>query len=83
MLRAWQNRVKGRDWFDFEWYVRHGVPLDFRHFKERAIQGGVQDAAALKPDALHLLLRQRLASVHIASVKEDSFENSTRLHSAL
>lgn len=73
MFRAWKNRVKGRDWFDFEWYVRHAVPLDFRHFKQRAIQGGVQDAAALTPDALRLMLRQKLASVPISSVKEDVY----------
>lgn len=24
LFRRWKNRVKGRDWFDFEWYVRHG-----------------------------------------------------------
>ena len=22
LFRKWKNRVKGRDWFDFEWYVR-------------------------------------------------------------
>ena len=29
VYRAWKNRVKGRDWYDFEWYVRHNVPLEF------------------------------------------------------
>lgn len=28
VYRAWKNRVKGRDWYDFEWYVRHNIPLD-------------------------------------------------------
>ena len=23
VYRVWKNRVKGRDWYDFEWYVRH------------------------------------------------------------
>lgn len=32
------NRVKGRDWYDFEWYVRHNVPLDFTHLAERCKQ---------------------------------------------
>lgn len=73
MYRAWKNRVKGRDWYDFEWYVRHGVPLDFRHFKERALQGGVQDAADLTPDTLRLQLRQKLVSVPIGMVKEDVY----------
>ena len=24
-FRAWKNRLKGRDWYDFEWYVRNRV----------------------------------------------------------
>ena len=35
VYRSWQRRIKGRDWYDFEWYVRHRVPLDFRHLSER------------------------------------------------
>ena len=35
VYRGWKNRVKGRDWYDFEWYVRHNVPLDFAHLAER------------------------------------------------
>lgn len=38
VYRSWKNRVKGRDWYDFEWYVRHGVPLGFDHLAERALQ---------------------------------------------
>ena len=35
VYRAWERRVKGRDWFDFEWYIRQGVPLDFKHLQAR------------------------------------------------
>lgn len=35
VYRSWKNRVKGRDWYDFEWYVRHHVALDFQHLQER------------------------------------------------
>ena len=28
VYRAWKNRVKGRDWYDFEWYVRNRVPQE-------------------------------------------------------
>ena len=34
-FRNWKSRVKGRDWYDFEWYVRWRVPLDFNHLQER------------------------------------------------
>jgi predicted nucleotidyltransferase component of viral defense system len=38
VYRVWKNRVKGRDWYDFEWYVRHHIPLGFTHLAERALQ---------------------------------------------
>ncbi len=38
IFRQWNNRVKGRDWYDFEWYVRNNVELDFEHFFERTRQ---------------------------------------------
>lgn len=31
----WKHRVKGRDWCEFEWYVRNGVKLNFNHLQER------------------------------------------------
>ncbi len=34
-LQGGKKRVKGRDWYDFEWYVRNRVPLDFTHLRER------------------------------------------------
>jgi len=38
LFRSWRNRVKGRDWYDFEWYIRNQIAIDFNHFLERTIQ---------------------------------------------
>ncbi|WP_455076804.1 nucleotidyl transferase AbiEii/AbiGii toxin family protein [Prevotella koreensis] len=38
VYRSWKNRLKGRDWYDFEWYIRHNIPLDFTHLNERILQ---------------------------------------------
>ena len=43
VYRTWKNRVKGRDWYDFEWYVRHNIPLDFAHLAERCKQFNDED----------------------------------------
>src|SRR5699024_11584420 len=40
LFRKWKSRVKGRDWFDFEWYIKKRVPLNLAHFNERALQSG-------------------------------------------
>lgn len=32
VFRTWKNRVKGRDWYDFEWYVRNGIEMSKEEF---------------------------------------------------
>lgn len=68
VYRAWKNRVKGRDWYDFEWYVRHGVPLDFNHLDERIRQFNHEE---VERAAFMAQLRQRLATGNINQVKAD------------
>ncbi len=68
VYRKWGHRVKGRDWYDFEWYVRHAVPLNFGHFRQRAIDfNGDELTQAQFMD----ILRDRLASTDINMVKKD------------
>ncbi len=44
LFRQWQQRVKGRDWFDLEWYVRQGIPLHLEHLAERIARLDVANA---------------------------------------
>ena len=37
IYRAWQHRVKGRDWYDFDWFVRWNVPLNFAHYQVASV----------------------------------------------
>lgn len=68
VYRAWQRRVKGRDWYDFEWYVRWNVPLDFTHLQERIREFSGQE---ITKEKFMNLLREKLASTDIEQVKED------------
>lgn len=68
VYRAWKNRVKGRDWYDFEWYVRHNIPLDFTHLHERAIEFNHED---ITKDSFLENLDERLATADINQVKAD------------
>lgn len=68
VYRAWKNRVKGRDWYDFEWYVRHNVPLDFTHLSERALQFNQEE---LDKDTFLQKLNERLATADLNQVKAD------------
>jgi predicted nucleotidyltransferase component of viral defense system len=71
LFRKWNNRVKGRDWYDFEWYVRNNVPLDFAHFCERTRQFENTIESALTPDELKQLLKKKIANTNIELVKAD------------
>ena len=68
VYRVWKNRVKCRDWYDFEWYVRHNVPLDFIHLTERYNQ---LNNETITPESFKEKLIERLSSADIKQVKED------------
>ena len=59
---------KGQDWYDFEWYVRHGVPLDFTHLHKRILQFNGEDGGK---DEFLEKLKERLASSDIDELKAD------------
>ena len=71
VYRAWQRRIKGRDWYDFEWYVRNNIPLDFNHLQVRIkeFSGDIVDK-----DTFMQHLRNRLASANIELVKMDVWD---------
>lgn len=77
VYRAWKNRVKGRDWYDFEWYIRHQIPLDFTHLAERALQFNGED---ITRNLFFEKLKERLSSADINQVKADvlPFVRNTR-----
>ena len=68
VFRSWKNRVKGRDWYDFEFYVRHGVSLDFTHLQERIRQFNGEE---MNLNEFKNRLKERLTTTDINQVKAD------------
>lgn len=68
VFRQWKTRVKGRDWYDFEWYVRRNIPLNWSHLHHRILEFTGQDM--LRPEFEELMM-QRLATTNIEDVKRD------------
>ena len=68
VFRGWKNRVKGRDWYDFEWYVRHNIPLDFAHLAERVRQFNNEEIGR---ETFMAQLKDRMALANINQVKND------------
>src|SRR5690554_6065045 len=68
LFRNWKTRVKGRDWYDFEWYVRHNTPLNFEHLQIRTKEFNGMD---MDKETFTSILKERLASTDINLVKRD------------
>lgn len=71
LFRKWRNRIKGRDWFDFEWYIRNNVPLDFNHFKARTMQSEGTHFSTLSQEKFKQLLIEKFEKTRIEHVTND------------
>ena len=71
LFRKWKNNVKGRDWFDMEWYIKNGVPLRLRHFLVRAKDSGNWSKETITEAEFRDLLTKKIDSVDMYRVKAD------------
>ena len=71
LFRKWRDNVKGRDWYDMEWYIGKGVPMSLRHFLQRAIDSGDWPKMTIASAEFQDLLRQKIDAVNMNRVKED------------
>lgn len=71
LFRNWKQRVKGRDWYDLEWYIKKGVPLDLHHFLLRARDTGNWKAETITREQIINLLKEKIDSVSFAGIRED------------
>lgn len=72
LCRPWQKRVKGRDWYDFAWYIAQRVPVNLEHLRERLIQSGAwsRNHSFAKKDLMELLLN-KINETDFANAKAD------------
>ena len=71
LFRDWKSRVKGRDFYDFVWYISRRVPVNLPHLEARIIQSEKQQTDRFNIDAVQTLLKDRIRSVDIAAAAED------------
>ena len=71
LFRKWGTRVKGRDWYDLEWYIKKGVPLDLHHFLLRAQDTGDWTEATITQNQLVELLKRKIDAVSFDGIRED------------
>lgn len=71
LFRKWKKRVKGRDWYDVEWYIRKGIPLNIKHFLNRAIETKDWKESTINQDDILHLLKEKINSISINAIKDD------------
>jgi predicted nucleotidyltransferase component of viral defense system len=71
LFRKWKQRVKGRDWYDMEWYIKNKVTLDLNHFVKRANASGDWKENEITKEQIVQLLQAKIDVVNLKSVKED------------
>ena len=72
ICRAWKNRVKGRDLYDYVFYLSRGIRLNVCHLKTRLVQSDVwKEEDAFTVEDAKRLLYARFDSIDYEQAKED------------
>jgi predicted nucleotidyltransferase component of viral defense system len=72
LCRSWGNRVKGRDFYDYIWFLDHKVPINIRHLEARLRQSGKwARSESLSLDSFQKMLRDRFSAVDFSQAKAD------------
>ena len=65
LFRNWITRVKGRDWFDFEWYIKNNIPLNLDHLCQRMKENGNFNKDILTKEEFAKLLHDKIDTLDI------------------
>jgi hypothetical protein len=71
LFRKWANRIKGRDWYDMEWYIKKGIPLHLDHLAIRSKDSGDWQSDKMSKEDFFTLLNNKIDSVSMQRVIED------------
>jgi hypothetical protein len=71
LFRKWGENVKGRDWYDMEWYIKKGTSLNLNHFLIRAIDSGDWHKETITETEFRELLAKKIDEVKMNYVIND------------
>jgi predicted nucleotidyltransferase component of viral defense system len=71
LFRDWKNRVKGRDFYDFFWFVSRQVPVNLPHLRARIQQSENRRLDDFDLGNLHQQLKARFDRVDIAAAADE------------
>ena len=72
ICRSWQNRIKGRDLYDYVFYMQKAVPFNIKHLEARLVQSGFIDKdKQITLEDVKNMLNERFESIDFNQAKED------------
>jgi len=72
LCRKWKNRIKGRDWYDYYWYISRNVAVNLSHLQARLVQSSHwDDAETLSHDKLVALIETKISTIDFDAAKQD------------
>lgn len=72
LCRSWKTRVKGRDWYDFLFFISRAVPADLPHLEARMKQSGNwPEEEAFTADDARRILGDRIGNIDWRQAAED------------
>lgn len=72
LARAWRNRIKGRDLYDYVFYLSRDAAVNLAHLRERLIDSGYirkEDPCTL--DDIKRMLHERFDAINFSQAKQD------------
>ncbi len=70
LARNWQTRIKGRDYYDFLWYLGRNSALNLKHLETRLQQSGHLDGP-LTENLFKEIITQKFKVINIENAKRD------------
>lgn len=72
LCRSWKNRVKGRDLYDYVFYLSKSTPVNLDHLRARLIDSGaISSDAPFDKAILKNMLSERFGTIDYRSAKDD------------
>ncbi|MDD2371304.1 MAG: nucleotidyl transferase AbiEii/AbiGii toxin family protein [Firmicutes bacterium] len=72
ICRAWKNRVKGRDLYDYVFYLSRGAKVNLRHLRARLEQSGyISGKDQITIEDVKMMLSKRFETIDYSQAKQD------------
>ena len=72
ICKSWKNRIKGRDLYDYIFYLQKNAPVNMEHLRRRLIESdALSENDAFNVEILKQMLWDRFDSIDYEAAKED------------